>query len=67
MGRIKGSKNKPKISVELPMGITKEDWKGAVDQLHPGDFKSESIPYPSNWDSLGKVAKLQFLTEHRKK
>lgn len=24
-------------------------------------------PYPSNWDSLGKVARLQWLTEHRKR
>lgn len=23
-------------------------------------------PYPSNWNELGKVAKLQWLTEHRK-
>ena len=31
------------------------------------DTEKFSTPFPDNWDSLGKVAKLQWLTENKKK
>jgi hypothetical protein len=36
--------------------------------MHPKlSITSIETPYPSNWDTLGKVAKLQWLTANRQK
>lgn len=44
---------------KCPQGVDK-----MLEQLPK--LPKKPVSYPSNWNELGKVAKLQWLTEHRK-
>lgn len=82
MGRIKGSKNKPKVESECSKGILHEaNRQFEAGERTPGDYLltteklkaavermyPEETPYPSNWDSLSKTDKLKFLTAQKAK
>lgn len=73
MGRIKGSKNKPKIE-RLDTAMTPAEIEEDAELFKPENliakipFESrDETPYPSNWESLSKVDKLSWLTSNRRK
>lgn len=73
MGRKKGSKNKPKeaaaISARSIAYVMTPELSDAIDNAiasNPKPPKIKDQPFPSDWDKMGKIARLQWLTEHKR-
>jgi hypothetical protein len=74
MGRIKGSKNKPKTLTEHHIDDSKSGDRNelmeGVTQLSNGGMAIQADkfkPLPDNWFSLSKVQKLEWLTANPRK
>lgn len=72
MARPKGSKNKvkgPPQSENKPYRMT-PDLSAAIENViteMPNPPKIEDHAYPSNWNEMGKIAKLEWLTANPRK
>ena len=81
MGRKKGSKNKPKepspeakeaaaISARSIAYIMTPELSDVIDNAiasNPKPPKIKDQPFPSDWDKMGKIARLEWLTAHPRK
>ena len=79
-GSGKGSKNRPKIEpfdpskldqevkevLQMPDGVFELQAHGNRPEGLAIDADKYNINFPSNWNEMGKIAKLQWLTEHKR-
>lgn len=76
-GRPKGSVNKPKApkkQIHIVKGVS-SGLLGTVVEYEDRDIKLQDnngndltpkLKLPSNWDTMGKIERLKWLTEHKK-
>ena len=65
----KKKRGRPPGNKKVVVVDTGADVKVSHDEFHEniiGQYQKSETAYPSNWNELGKVAKLQWLTEHKK-